>query len=311
MLLLGGGDGLLRFHGEGREVLVGLPVAEVFLDDLDGLVRVEVAGEADGHVVRDIEGVLLLADGLQGRVLQVVLRADDGLGAVRVVREEHGVEGVEGLLGVVGQAHVLLLVHGLELGVEAAENAVLEAVGLDLRPVLELVGGDFLHVAGHVVGGVGVGAAGADDGHELVILVRDGDLGRLVADGVDLMVQVQAGLRVRQGAVHLEQAVDGREQGLLGLVVLRAEQLGTLEHHVFEIMGETGVVGRVVLAARTDGDIGLDAGLVLVDGHVHGQAVLQGVDPRIERIALDGLILGTAGSGHGGQGRQQKQFLHV
>ena len=124
------------------------------------------------------------------------------------------------------------------------------------------------------------------------------------------MVQVQAGLRVRQGAVHLEQAVDGREHRLLGLVILRAELFGALEHHVLQVVGETGVVGRVVLAARADGHVGLDAGLVLVDGHVHGQAVLQGVDPRIERIALDGLVLGAAGRGHGGQGRQQKQFLH-
>ena len=311
VLAEGSGDRILRPHGEGREILVGFPGAEVFLDGLDHLVRVEVTGEADGHVVRDIVGVLLLADGLQGRVLQVVLRADDGLGAVRVVREEHRVEGVERLLGVVGQAHVLLLVHGLELGVEAAEDAVLEAVGLDLRPVLELVGGDFLHVAGHVVGGVGVGTAGADDGHELVILVRDRDLGRLLADGVDLVVKVQAGLRVRQGAVHLEQAVDGREQGLLGLVVLRAELLGALEHHVLQVVGETGVVSRVVLAACADGHQGLDAGLVLVDAHVHGKSVLQGVDLRIERIARNGLVLGAAGGGHGGQGRQEKDSLHI
>ena len=304
-----GGDGILRLHGEGRKVLVGLPGAEVFLDGLDHLVRVKVPGEADGHVVRDVVGVLLLADGLQGRVLQVVLGADDGLRPVGVVGEQERVEGVEGFVGVGGQAHVLFLIDGLELGVEAAEYAVHEAVGLDLGPVLHLVGGNFLHIAGDIVGRVGIGPFGADDGHELVVLVRDRDLGGLVADGVDLMVQGEALVVVLQGAVHLKETVDGREHRLLGLVVLGAELLGTLEHHVLEVVGEAGVVGGVVLAARPDGDIGLDAGFVLVDAHIHFQAVGKGVDLRLERISLHGLILGAAGCGQDGQGRHHQQFV--
>ena len=311
VLAEGRGDRILRLHGEGREILVGFPGAEVFLDGLDHLVRVEVAGEADGYVVRNIVGVLLLADGLQRRILEVILRADDRLRPVRVVREEEGVDGVEGLLAVGGQAHVLLFIDGLEFGVESAEDAVHEAVGLDLRPVLHLVGGDLLHIAGDVVGRVGVGTFGTDDGHQLVVFVRDRDLGGLVADGVDLVVQVQAFLRVLQGAVHLEQAVDGRKHRLFGLIVLRAELLGSLEHHVLEVVGETGIVGRIVLAARADGDVGLDPGLVLVDGHIHFQAVVQGVDLRLEGIALHGLILAAARNGHGGDGRHNQKFLHA
>ena len=125
------------------------------------------------------------------------------------------------------------------------------------------------------------------------------------------MVQVQALLRVLQGAVHLEQAVDGRKHRLFGLVVLRAELLGSLEHHVLEVVGETGIVGRIVLTACADGDVGLDTGLVLVDGHVHFQAVGEGGDLRLERIALHGLILAAARNGHGGDGRQNQKFLHA
>ena len=311
VLLLGGGDRLFGFYGMGRQVLVGLPVAEVFLDDLDHFVRVEVAGEADRHVVRNVVGVLLLADGLQGRVLQVVLRADDRLRAVRVVREEKGVEGVERFLAVVGQAHVLFLVHGLQLGVEPAEDAVHEAVGLDLRPVLDLVGRDFLHVAGYVVGRVGVGAPGADDGHQFVIFVRNRDLGRLVADGVDFMVDRQPLLGIGLGAVHFKQAVDGLEHRLFGRVVLGTETLGALEHHVLEVVGETGIVGGIVLAARADGHVGLDAGLVLVDGHVHFQAVGEGVDLCLHRISLHGLVLVAACHGNGGDRRQEDEFFHI
>ena len=241
----------------------------------------------------------------------MVLRADDRLRAVWMVREQEGVEGVEGFLGIGGQAHVLLLIDSLELGVEATEHAVHEAVGLDPGPVLHLVGGDFLHVAGDVVGRVGIGAFGADDGHQLVILVRDGDLGGLVADGVDLVVQVQPLLRVLQGAVHFEQAVDGGEHRLFRFVVLRAELFRSLEHHVLQVVGEAGVIGRVVLSAGTDGDVGLDSGLVLVDGHVHGQAVGKGRNLRLERIALHGLILAAARNGYGGEGRQNQRFLHA
>ena len=228
-----------------------------------------------------------------------------------MVREQEGVKGVQAFLAVVGQAHVFLLVHGLEFGVEAAEDAVHEAVGLDLRPVFDLVGRNLLHVAGHVVGRVGIGPFGADDGHQLVIFVRNGNLGCLVTDGVDLVIKVQALLRVREGAVYLEQAVDGFEQRFFSGIVLRAELFGTLEHHVLQVVGEAGVVGRIVFAASPDGDIRLDAGFVLIDGHVHFQAVLQGVDFRVERIAGDGFILGTAGGGHGGQSRQEKDFLHI
>ena len=240
----------------------------------------------------------------------MLLRADDRLRAVRVVREEEGIDGVESLLRVVGQAHVLLLIDSFQLGVETAEDAVLETVGLDLRPVFDLVGGNLLDIAGHVVGGVGVGAFRADDGHQLVILVRDGDLGRLVADGVDPVVEGQPFLGIRQGAVHLKQTVDGREHRLLRLVVLRSELFRPLEHHVLEVVGETRIVGGIVLSARADGDIGLDTRLVLVDGHIHGQTVLQGIDLRVQRISLHGLILFAATHGNGGQGRQEKDFLH-
>ena len=176
---------------------------------------------------------------------------------------------------------------------ESAEYAVLEAVRLDLRPVFDLVGGDILRVAGHVVGCKGVAPVGADDGHQLVVFVRNGNLGGLVTDGVDLMVNGRPLGRIRLGAVHLKEAVHRREHRLLGRIVGSPEQLASLEHHMLQVVGKAGVVGRIVLAADLDGDVGLDPGLVLVDGHVNLESVVKRADFGVHRIAFDGLIACT------------------
>ena len=269
VLFLDGGEGRSFRIGTFGKVGVGFPLAEVLLDDFHHLLGVEVTGEADGYVVGNIIGVLLVADGLQGRVLEVVLGADNGLGAVRVLRVEHLVYGVEGLLRVRDHGGVLLLINCLELRVETTEDAVHEAVGLYLCPVLYLVGGDFLNVAGDVVGCVGVGALGADDGHQLVVLVGDCNLGGLVADGVDFLVEGFALCGVSEGAVYLEERVYLLQEGLFSLVVLGAETLGALEHHVLQVVGKTGVVCGIVLTAGVHCYACLDAGFVLVYGHVN------------------------------------------
>ena len=127
----------------------------------------------------------------------MVLRSDNGLGAIRMMREKHRVEGVQSLFIVVGHRHILLFVHRLQFRMETAENTVHEAVGLDAGPVIQLVGGNLLHVAGYILAGEGVGALRSDDGHQLVILVGNGQFGRLVTDRIDFPVQGQTLGRVR------------------------------------------------------------------------------------------------------------------
>ena len=63
---------------------------------------------------------------------------------------------------------------------------------------------------------------------------------------------------------------------------------------------ECGVVGIFLnkgKAAHLDGDVGLDAGLFLVDGHKQLQSVVQGVDPGLLRISRDRLITAAARQG--------------
>ena len=241
----------------------------------------------------------------------MVLRADDRLGTVGMSLEKHGIQGFQGVFAAGSHAHVLLFIHRLQLRMETAEDAVHEAVGLDARPVFQLVGRDFLHVAGYVLAGIGVGAFRADDGHEFVVLVGDGYLGGLVADGVYLVIQGIALAGTGEGTIHFKQRIDGLQHGLLGLVILRAEDFRTLEHHVFQVVGQAGVVGRVVLAARTHRDVGLDAGFVLVYGHVNFEAVVQGVDFSLEGIPLHGLVLVAAGCQCKQCCGQKQNFIHL
>ena len=292
----GCGDGLLGLELKHGQPGVGLEMAEIACDYVDHVVGVEVAAETDGHVVRDVPLLVVVLYVGDGGVLEIFLRAEHGLRAVGMVGEE-GCEGCLVELAVVlGEAHVLLLVDGFELGVEAADYGVLEAVGLYAGPVLDLVGGDVLDVAGDVVACVGVGAVGADGRHELVVLVGYGQQRCLVAHRVDFVVDGLAGHAVGGVAVLLEELLDAVEHRLFCGVVGGAELFGALEHEVLEIVGEAGGLGGVVLAAYAHGDVCLYAGLVAVDSHEQLEAVREGVGLGVQGVArhrVVGVLVGA------------------
>ena len=170
----GAGDGLFLYLVEfGHSA--GNPTAKVFVDNLDGLVGIEVTGHRNAHVVRHIVGVVEAVDVGHRGILEVLDGAEGGLGAVGVMWEESAHHLLVDAAVVLCQADVLLLVDGLELGVEETEDKVGETVGLHLGPGLQHVGRDVLHVHGVVVASEGVGTIAADGGHRLVVLVGDGD----------------------------------------------------------------------------------------------------------------------------------------
>ena len=244
----------------------------------------------------------------------MLLRTQHGLCAVGVVREERGVHRLPDLAAVLRERHVLLLVDGLQLGVEAADHGVPEAVGLDFGPVLDLVRGDVLDVDGHVLRRKGVRAVGADGRHEFVVLVRNGEFRRLVADRVDAVVDRRALDLVLRLAVDLEQLLDLVEHGLLGGIVRSAVVGRALEHQVLEVVGQTGRLGGVVLAADLHGDGRLQTRRLLVDAHVDFQAVGQGVDAGLHRITLDRFVLVLAtsrGEHRQHDDRQNQKPFHV
>ena len=88
---------------------------------------------------------------------------------------------------------------------EEGDHEVLETVALHLGPVLYLVGRDVLSVAGNVVGGEGVGSGCSDNGHKLVIFVRDGYLGSQVTQGIYPVIDLCALVRIGGAFVHVEE----------------------------------------------------------------------------------------------------------
>ena len=151
-----GSDGILRHCLHIFEVLVRLPVAEIFLDSGHERIRVEIAGNANRHVIRHVIIVPVILDVDYGRVLQMLLRPQSRLLAVRVVLEENGVDGLQALAQILCQAHVLLLVDRLQLSVESANHRMHESVSLDFRPIVYLIRRNVLGVDSHVVGSEGV-----------------------------------------------------------------------------------------------------------------------------------------------------------
>ena len=276
-----------------------LHIAPVLVDNLDGLVGVEIARQADADVVGHIVGGHEVADIAHRGVLQVLLAAQSGLVAVGVVGEEGGKHGVVHLAVVLGEAHVLLLVDGLQLGVEQAQHQVLETVGLNLAPGLQLVvgdvldihGGDVLDIHGVVVAGEGVGAGRADGGHRFVVLVGDGNLRGLVAQAVNLVVDGGASGGVVEHAVGLKQVFNLLDEYLLLCPVGGAEFLGALEHHVLQIVGQAGGLVGVVARTGTHGDVGLDFRSVFVNAREDFKTVVQRVFAHIQRVVGIGLVL--------------------
>ena len=219
------------------------------------------------------------------------LAAQGGLVAVGVMGEECGKHGVVHLAVVLGEAHVLLLVDGLQLGVEQAQHQVLEAVGLNLTPGLQLIVGDVLDIHGVVVAGEGVGAGRADGGHRFVVLVGDGNLRGLVAQAVNLVVDGGASGGVVEHAVGLEQVFNLLDEYLLLCPVGGAEFLGALEHHVLQIVGQAGGLVGVVARTGTHGDVGLDFRSVFINAHEDFKTVVQRVFAHIQRVVGIGLVL--------------------
>ncbi len=286
------GSGHRRFGREGPfgQFGIGFQSAEVLVDRRDHPVGIEIARQADGHIVGHVISLVVILDVGDRRVLQILLRTQHGVHSVGMVRIERHHERVQHLAAVARERHVVLLVDGLQLGVESADHRIGETVGLDLRPVVDLVRGNLLGVDGHVVGGEGVRARGADGRHQLVVLVGNRQLRSLLRHGVDAGIDRTAFVGVGRGAVDLEQTLDLVEHRTLGLVILGAERLGALEHQVLEIVRQTGRFERIVLRTHAHGDVGLDAGRLPVHGHVDLQSVVQRVDTAMQRIVGDLLI---------------------
>ena len=225
----------------------------------------------------------------------MLLEAEHVVHSVWMMREEGLVDGAPDLAAVLGEGHILLLVNGFQLGVEAPEHRMSEAVRLNAGPVIYLVGRYVLGVNGLVLGSPGIRSLCTYDGHKLVVLVRDGNEGGGVAQGVDPVIDGLAGSGVLSNAILLKEGFYLIEKRFLGGIVGGSEAFRSLEHKMLEVMGQTGSLERVVLGAHLYGYVGLDAGSFLVYAHIDLEAVVERIDLGSEGIPLHRLeMMGVA-----------------
>ena len=290
VLRFGLGDGSLFGEGELRHV-ARLHVAPVFVDNLDYLVGVEVASHAYTDVVGHIIFGVELANIAHGGIFEVFGLADGGLKAIGMMRK-HGTENLlVAATAVLGEAHVFLFIDGFEFGVEEAQHEVLETVGLQLAPSLNLVGRDILDIHRTVVAGESIGACGSDVGHHLVVLVGDGNLRSLVGKAVDAVVEDGTGGAIVKHTIDLEKVLNLLDILLFLLPVGGAEAMGAFEHHVLQIVCQTSGFGGVVLAASAHCHIGLNTRRLLIDAQKDLQTVVERVFAHLERVIGIGLVL--------------------
>ena len=289
--------GLKRRHGLGRQR------AERLVDDANGLVVVQVAAQAQGYVAGHVILAEILLNLRDGRILQVLNRADGRLRAVGVRGVERRIQRLVLLPAVGIKAAVFLLVHRLQLGVEQARHHLAHPLGLDGGPLLELVAGNVFLVYRFLVRGVGVGALRADGAHHLVVLVGHGIFSGHARDGVNLVVGALAGRGVvALAAVHFVKRLNLVQLHFFPSPVLRSQLRGALEHHVLQVVRQAGGGRRVVLRAGAHGQIGLDARGILVVRQVNRQAVIELIDADAQRVAGHRLVAVFFGSGRLGGG---------
>ena len=105
------------------------------------------------------------------------------------------------------------------------------------------------------------------------------------------MVSLLAGLGIGKSAVGLVTLFDLSQQWGLCLRVVRTKLLRSLEHQVFQIVCQTSRLGRIVLTTRSHGDIRLDTGFFRIDGEIHLQSIVEGVDTGLHEIPSNLFIL--------------------
>ena len=206
-------------------------------------------------------------------------------------RPEHLADGGKELALVAGQTDVILLIHSLQLGVEATDHHVLESVTLDLCPVLNLVRRDILRITGHVVRRVGVRPFCTDGCHQLVILIGNEILGCHLRDRVDLVVSLLAGLGIGKLTISLITLFDLCEQRGLCLGVIRTKLFRALKHQVLQVVSQTCRFRRVILRTCTYSDECLDTRFLRVYREIYLQTVIEGIDARLHHIPRNSLIL--------------------
>ncbi len=295
----------------------GFQAAEIFFDNRHGFLRVEIAGKHDGHIVGHVIGLIERLDVFERGVFQMFAQTEHVMDAVRMVREQGFHHNLAYTTAVVRQRHVLFFINGLYFRMEQTEHHVLEPFGLNLRPVFQLVGRHVLNINREVVRRTGIGPRRTDARHQFVVFVRDGQLGGFVRQTVDNVIGGGAFGRIGQVAIDFKLIGNGLQQDVFLFEIHRTEMRGTLEHHVFEIVGQPRGFQRIVLGTDFYGNISLNTRFGLIDTQKYLQTVRQRVHLHLQRVVLHGrelivargLRLQTAPESNAQDAEQQLPYL--
>ena len=259
-----------RYLANGLHALRNAP--ERALQQRHDAVGLEVAAEDDSHVRAH---VILLVEAFHVRqlgVLQVLGASDDrigiGLRAEKLLEHRLAQRGCH-----VVARPVLLLVDGLQLTLEHAEHGIDESVAVQLAPLLHVLRREHVVIESEVVRRSSVQSTTAITRDEGVELVGDGKFASLLAQSVDVLLNSRALGFVLGGGKTVVGGGDAVEPRLFLRIVDGADFVGSLEHDVLKIVGDTRV--GAVFRARVHHHGAKHLGLRVVFVEPHGHTVAQ------------------------------------
>ena len=105
------------------------------------------------------------------------------------------------------------------------------------------------------------------------------------------MIGLLTSLGVSEFAILLVTLLYIVQKRCLSLRIGSAKAIGTLEHQMFQIVGQTCGLCGIILRTRTHGDIGLNARLLVIHTEIDLQPILQRIDTRLHGVVLHLLVL--------------------
>ena len=177
----------------------------------------------------------------------MLLCANGGLQAIRVSRPQHLTTSGKEFAPIRTQTNIILLIHSLQLGMEATYHHILETIALYLRPVLYFIRGDILRITSHIVRRIGIRSLSADSRHQFVVLIGNKVLCSHLRHTIDFMIGLLTCFKVCKSAIGFIALLDLPQQRCLCLRIARTELFRTLKHQMLQIVCQACSLCRIVL----------------------------------------------------------------
>ena len=268
-----------RKIADGRRA--ALQSAEIAVDKLNGSVEIQIAAEQKRDVFRRVITAVEFPDFRDGRIFQMFGVPDERRPPVGMRRKQTAGQRLEHQAVLIVLSLVEFLVNGFQFGMEETHDRIAETFGFQLQKFLQFLRGNVHHIDRHVGGGERVEPHPADGGNQFAVFAGGGIFRGFRGKFVDFGIQFRLFCRISGSAPFFKQGFDPVEERFFLRIVQRPDFPGALEHHVFEVMRQSGHVrGRVRHAGpdrRPEGDARFDGNPGKIDLHAVFQRVFAGV----------------------------------